>query len=69
MPDGVYKRIEVIGSSPESWEKAVENAVDKVAKSLEDLRVCEVDKLDTRIEDNEVVSFRARVKISFKYQE
>ncbi len=69
MADGVYKRIEVIGSSPDSWEDAVENAVDKVAESIEDLRVCEVDKLDTKLEDNEVMAFRARVKISFKYQE
>lgn len=69
MPDGVYKRIEVIGSSSESWEQAVKNAVDKVSESLEDLRVVEVDKLDTKLEDDEIVAFRARVKISFKYQE
>lgn len=68
MPDGIYKRIEIIGTSPNSWEEAVENAVEKAAKSLEDLRVCEVNKLDTRLEDNEIVAYRARVNISFKYQ-
>ncbi|KXA89559.1 transporter [candidate division MSBL1 archaeon SCGC-AAA259E22] len=68
MPDGVYKRIEIIGTSPNSWEDAVENAVEKASETLDDLRVCEVDKLDTRIEDDEVVAYRARVKLSFKYQ-
>lgn len=69
MTNGVYRRIEVIGSSSESWEKAVENAVKKASETREDLRVCEVDKLDTRIEDGKIISYRARVKISSKYQD
>lgn len=64
--DNVYKRIELIGSSPDSWEDAVANAVEKASETLEDLRVCEVDKLDTRIEDNKIAEYRARIKLSFK---
>ncbi len=69
MTDGVYKRIEIIGTSPDSWEEAVENAVERASETLEDLRVCEVDKLDTKLENDEIVAYRARVKLSFKYQE
>lgn len=69
MTDSVYKRIEIVGTSPDSWEEAVDNAVERASETLEDLRVCEVDKLDTRLENDEVVAYRARVKLSFKYQE
>ncbi|NMB73759.1 MAG: dodecin domain-containing protein [Myxococcales bacterium] len=65
----VYKVIEVIGTSPKSWEEAAKNAVETAAKSLEDLRVAEIMKLDMRIDDNKVVAYRARVQISFKYRD
>ncbi len=65
----VYKVIEVIGTSPKSWEDAAKNAVEMAAKSLEDLRVAEVMKLDMRIDDNKVVAYRARVQVSFKYRD
>jgi flavin-binding protein dodecin len=64
----VYKVIEVIGTSPKSWEEAAKNAVETVAKSLEDLRVAEVVELDMRLDDNKVVAYRARVRVSFKYR-
>ncbi len=68
MPDSVYKVVELIGSSATSWEEAVENAVKKASGSLHDLRICEVVKLDTRIEDGKIVAYRARVQLSFKYE-
>ena len=68
MPDSIYKIIELVGSSPSSWEEAVNNAVLKASKSLRDLRICEVVKLDTRIEGGKVVAYRARVQLSFKYE-
>ena len=67
MPDSVYKIIELVGSSPTSWEEAVNNAVDRASASLRDLRICEVVKLDTKIEEGKIVAFRARVQLSFKY--
>lgn len=69
MPDSIYKVIEVIGSSPTSWEDAARAAVDKAASHLKDLRVAEIVKLDMRIDDNRVVSYRARVQLSFKYHD
>lgn len=66
MSDSVYKRVELVGTSPNSWEDAVDKIVERASESVDDLRVCEVDKLDTRIENNEVVEYRARVKLSFK---
>ncbi len=68
MPDSVYKIIELVGSSASSWEEAVNNAVDKASESLRGLRICEVVKLDTRIEDGKIVAYRARVQLSFKYE-
>ena len=68
MQDSVYKVIELVGSSEKSWEEAVNNAVEAASVSLRDLRICEVVKLDTKIEDGKVVAYRARVQISFKYQ-
>ena len=65
--DKVYKIIELVGSSPNSWEEAVQTAVGQASKSLRDLRVVEVDKLDARIKDGIIVAYRAKVKISFKY--
>jgi len=65
----IYKVIELIGSSPTSWEDAVQTIVAKAAKSIRDLRVVEVVKLDARLEDGKVKAFRAKVNISFKLEE
>jgi flavin-binding protein dodecin len=67
--DSVYKVIEIIGTSELSWEDAAKKAVDRAASHLEDLRVAEIAQLDMRIEDNKVVAYRAKVKVSFKYHE
>ena len=70
MPQGsVYKVIEIIGTSPESWEKAAANAVKKAAKSLRDLRIAEVVEMDMQLEDGTVRAYRTKVKVSFKYEE
>ncbi len=66
--EGVYRVTEVIGSSPTSWEDAAKNAVAAAAKSLRDLRIAEVAKLDMKVEDGKVVAFRARIQLSFKYE-
>ena len=63
----VYKIIELVGTSTESWEKAAEAAVETASKSLKDLRIVEVVKLDMQIEDGKVKAYRARVQLSFKY--
>ncbi|HMA76927.1 MAG TPA: dodecin family protein [Candidatus Krumholzibacteriaceae bacterium] len=68
MPDSVYKVIELVGTSTESWEKAAEAAVIKASESLRDLRIAEVDKLDMHIEDGKIATYRAKVKVSFKYK-
>jgi flavin-binding protein dodecin len=67
MSNSVYKIIELVGSSPESWEKAAANAVETAAQSLEDLRIAEVVKLDMQVEEGKVITYRARIKLSFKY--
>ena len=67
MPDSVYKIIELVGSSPNSWEEAAKNAVDRASQSLRDLRVAEISQLDLKIEDGKVVAYRAKVNLSFKY--
>ena len=64
----VYKVVELVGTSPNSWEEAAKEAVETATKSLRDLRIAEVGKLDMRIEDGKVVEYRARVKVSFKYE-
>jgi flavin-binding protein dodecin len=64
---GVYRVTEIIGTSSVSWEAAAKNAVDAAAKSLRDLRVAEISKLDMKIEGGKVVAYRARVLLSFKY--
>ena len=68
MAESVYKVIELVGTSTESWEKAAAAAVNLAAKSLRDLRVAEVTTLDMNIEDGKNKSYRARVKVSFKYE-
>ena len=64
----VYKVIELVGSSPESWDKAAANAVERAAKSLRDLRIAEVVKLDMQIENGKVTAYRTKVKVSFKFE-
>ncbi|CAG0981278.1 MAG: dodecin domain-containing protein [Betaproteobacteria bacterium] len=65
----VYKIVEIVGSSPTSWEDAARAAVDAAAKTLRNLRVAEVTKLDMKIEDGQVIAYRARVSMSFKYED
>lgn len=67
MTDSVYKVIELVGTSSESWEKAAAAAVEMASKSLRDLRIAEVVELDMHLEDGKVSAYRARVKVSFKY--
>ena len=67
MDGSIYRVTEVIGTSPKSWEEAAKNAVETASKTLRDLRVGEVSKLDVTIEKGKVTSYRARVAISFKY--
>ncbi len=67
MPNSVYKIITLVGSSTESWEKAAANAVGTASKTLKDLRIAEIEELDMQIDDGKVISYRAKVKISFKY--
>jgi len=67
MSDSVYKIIELVGSSPNSWEEAAKNAVDRASKSLRDLRIAEISQLDLKIEDGKVAAYRAKVNLSFKY--
>jgi hypothetical protein len=68
MPDSVYKVIELVGSSPESWEKATQAAVTLASKSLRDLRIAEVEKMDVHIEDGRIMAYRTKLKVSFKYE-
>jgi flavin-binding protein dodecin len=68
MSDSIYKIIELVGSSPNSWEEAAKNAVEEAGKTLKNLRIAEINKLDMRIEGGKVVSYRARVYVSFKYE-
>jgi hypothetical protein len=69
MSESVYKIIEIIGASQNSWEEAAKNAVEKAGKSLRDLRIAEVIQLDMKVDNNLVVAYRARVKLSFKYED
>ena len=69
MAESVYKIIELVGTSPDSWEAAAKNAVDKASKSLRGLRIAEISKLDMKIEDGKVAAYRARVLVSFKYED
>ena len=68
MSESVYKIIELVGTSAESWEAAAKNAVELAGESLRDLRIAEVVDLDMVIDDGKVTAYRARVNISFKYQ-
>ena len=68
MADSVYKVIELVGTSAESWEKTASNAVNRASKSLRDLRVAEVSQLDMQMEGGKVKAYRAKVKVSFKFE-
>lgn len=69
MPESVYKIIELVGTSTDSWEKAASAAVAKASKTLRDLRIAEITQLDLQIEDGQVRAYRAKVKLSFKYED
>lgn len=68
MTESVYKVIEVIGTSTESWEKAATAAVETASKTLRDLRIAEIAELDMQLEGGKVRAYRAKVKVSFKYE-
>ncbi len=68
MAESVYKMIELVGTSTDSWEKAASAAVARASESLRDLRIAEVTNLDLQIEEGNVVAYRAKVKVSFKYE-
>ena len=67
MTESVYKIITLVGTSPESWEKAAAAAVNMASQSLKDLRIAEVEELDLQLEDGKVKNYRAKVRVSFKY--
>ncbi len=68
MAESVYKIIELIGTSPDSWEKAAAAAVIRASKTLRDLRVAEVSELDIQLEDGQIKAYRAKLKVSFRYE-
>lgn len=69
MAESVYKVIELVGTSPESWEKAAAAAIKRASKTLRDLRVAEVKQLDMVIENGKIEAYRAKVNVSFKYED
>jgi flavin-binding protein dodecin len=69
MTESVYKVIELVGTSTESWEKAAAAAISRAGKTLRDLRVAEVSELDLQLNDGKVETYRAKVKVSFKYED
>ena len=68
MAENVYKIIELVGTSTESWEKAATAAIKRASKTLRDLRIAEVSELDMQLKDGKVEAYRAKVKVSFKYE-
>ncbi len=68
MPDSVYKVIELVGTSSESWEKAAQNAINKASETLRDLRIAEVSAMDLHIKDGKIESYRTKLKVSFKFE-
>jgi flavin-binding protein dodecin len=68
MPDSVYKVITLVGTSTESWEKAAKAAVDRASKTLRGLRVAEVVELDMQLDNGKVEAYRAKVRVSFKFE-
>jgi flavin-binding protein dodecin len=69
MAESVYKLIELVGTSTESWEKAATAAVERAAKTLRDLRIAEIVQLDMHLEEGKVKAYRAKVKVSFKFED
>ncbi len=69
MSDSVYKVIELVGTSEQSWEDAAKKAVETAGKSLKNLRIAEIKNLDMRVENGKVMAYRARVNLSFKYED
>ena len=69
MVESVYKVIELVGTSDESWEKAAKAAVERAGRSLRDLRIAEISELDMQIKDGKVDTYRAKVRVSFKFEE
>jgi len=69
MPESVYKVIELVGTSTESWEKAATAAVERAGRTLRDLRVAEIAELDLQLVDGKVAAYRARVRVSFKFED
>lgn len=67
MSESVYKVVELVGTSTESWEKAASTAVERAAQTLRDLRIAEVVELDMQIENGQIINYRAKVKVSFKF--
>ena len=68
MPNSVYKVIELVGTSPKSWEEAAGNAISRASESLRDLRIAEVSAMDMQIKDGKVEYYRTKVKVSFKFE-
>ena len=68
MAESVYKVVELVGTSSESWEKAAAAALQQASRSLRDLRIAEVSALDIALEDGKIASYRAKIKVSFKYE-
>ena len=68
MPNSVYKVVELVGTSDEGWEAAARTAVERASQSLRDLRVAEITAMDLVMKDGKVEAFRAKVKVSFKYE-
>ena len=68
MSDSVYKVITLVGTSPKSWEEAAKVAVETAGKTLRELRIAEIEELDMQIDKGKVISYRAKVKVSFKYE-
>ncbi len=68
MPDSVYKIIELVGSSSESWEKAAQNAISKASETLRELRIAEVNAMDMTIKDGKIETYRTKLKVSFKFE-
>ena len=67
MTENVYKIITLVGTSPDSWEKAAAKAVEKASETLKDLRIAEIEELDMQIQEGKVINYRAKVRISFTY--
>ena len=68
MTESVYKIIELVGSSTNSWEDAAKNAIERASKTLRDLRVAEISQLDMKVEEGKITTYRAKVKLSLKYK-